>query len=565
MFDRPTATFTLGLELDGQLLRGALLTHNKGKPVIERLFVTALEIMEPVEACTLAPLLTLHPPLARDRQRRALIITGMPTEQTLIRPLEVKLKKIKDIDAVLAFQAEPLIPYPIENAVIDRWVLGTEEDTTSLSVLSVRKDHLQDHLMFFESIQLDPEVVSSTAAGLATFVQLYADTKDPAFVVHLARKNITCALVEDGRVIASHASPSGTEALIQAVGHLNPEARANLNFNELVTDPGSPLQVAIEALRQTVVRTTFALTKQSRGKEVKSVTITGEGATLANLAPHLAQTMKKELVTPTVPENSPQSAEEILTYALPIGLACTALPIESGLNQINFRRGEFSYPNPWRRLKKPMAIYTMCSIALALAILLIGNVIHSNQQERIKERYLELLRSVGKSYRSFELELNGKTPTPELLELPPDIPLKNLTANEIDNRINALQKQLSGSPDIFPLQPDIPKVSDVLAWLSAHDKTTKVDPKTGQKVALIQIDSLNYVMTKRPDKSKPKERYQVKVDLEFTSSDPKAAREFYDALVEPNQIVDPKSEVTWSAGQGKYRISFYLRDRTVYP
>lgn len=93
MFNRPTATYPLGLEQDGKLLRGALLAHHRDQPIIERLFDAPLEIAEPV-ACVLAPMQSLSPPLPRDRQRRALFISGMGTEETLIRPLEVKLTYI---------------------------------------------------------------------------------------------------------------------------------------------------------------------------------------------------------------------------------------------------------------------------------------------------------------------------------------------------------------------------------------------------------------------------------------------------------------------------------------
>lgn len=565
MFSRPTATFPLGLEQDGKLLRGALLTHGKGQAVIERLFTAPLEIVEPVEACTLAPLLTLHPPLPRDRQRRALHITAIPTEQILIRPLELKLKKAKDIDAVLAFQAEPLIPYPVENAIIDRWILGTVEDTTTISVVSVRKDYLQEHIAFFDSIKLEPEVVSCAPAGLAAFAKHVAGTSEPTFVVHLARKTVSCCLVEDGKALAAHSIPGGAEALLEATRGLSKEQIAQIDFAKMTREAGDAIVSAMETLRQSLVRTVFALTKQSRGKEIKSVLLTGEGATLGNLAAHIAQLFKKDLVVLPKGNNLAHSEEEILTFALPIGLAYTALPLAASLDQINLRQNDFSYPNPWRRLKKPMAIYLTGALSLALAILMVGGVVHSNQEHHIKEEYLNLLKVTGKSYRSFELEMAGKTPTSELLAPPPAIPLKNLTPAEIEARLNTLQTQLESAPDIFPLQPDIPKVSDVLAWISAHPKATRVDPKTEEKTPLIQIDSFNYSMTKRPDKAKPKERYQVKVDMDFTSPDGKSAREFYDALVEPNEIVDPRSEVTWSAGQGKYRISFFLRDKTVYP
>ena len=72
-------------------------------------------------------------------------------------------------------------------------------------------------------------------------------------------------------------------------------------------------------------------------------------------------------------------------------------------------------------------------------------------------------------------------------------------------------------------------------------------------------------MVKRPDKTRAKEHYQVRIEMEFSSPDAKQARDFYDALVAPNDFVDPKGEVKWTYAQGKYRISFFLKDKTFYP
>lgn len=555
MFDHPTATFPLGLELDGEFLRGALLTYQRGSPIIERLFTAPIE-SSPQEgaSCTLNPLQTISPPLPRDRMRRALFITGLSTEETLIRPLEVKLTKVKDIDAVLEFQAEPLIPYPVENAVIRRWILGVQEGSSLLSILSIRKDHLEHHLSFYDSLKMEPEVVSTYPAGLAAFAKTFAGVKEPLFLIHLAHKTISCLLAENGKVLASHAIPTG--AFFSTIAALSPEKRDQLQFQTLPPE----LATLFDPLRQSIIRAIFALTKQA--KDAKLLLVTGPGASLGSLSAHLAETLKKELVPlKTLPQFS---SSALLTHALPIGLASTALPLEGSADQINFRGGDFSYSNPWRRLKKPLALYISSTVLLALALVTLTNATISRRELRVKEQYAQLLNAMEKNHVSFELEMEGKTPSKELMSAPPKIALKNLSLDQLNARLFKLSQEITSTPDVFPLQPDVPRVSDVLAWLSSHTKAVKGEG-SASRTGLVRIEGFNYSMTRRPDKTKPQERYQVKVDLEFTSPDSKSAREFYDALVEPNAFVDPQSEVSWSAGLGKYRVSFYLKDKTSYP
>jgi type IV pilus assembly protein PilM len=118
---------------------------------------------------------------------------------------------------------------------------------------------------------------------------------------------------------------------------------------------------------------------------------------------------------------------------------------------------------------------------------------------------------------------------------------------------------------MYPLLPNTPRVSDVLAWLSTHTNVVGKDEKTEALLPIIQLENFSYVMVKRPDQTKKQEKYQVKVEIEFTSPTPKQAREFHDALIAPNPLVDPKGEVKWTANKGKYRASFFLKDKTVYP
>jgi type IV pilus assembly protein PilM len=133
-------------------------------------------------------------------------------------------------------------------------------------------------------------------------------------------------------------------------------------------------------------------------------------------------------------------------------------------------------------------------------------------------------------------------------------------------RINYLEKDLQAIPDIFPLLPNIPKVSDVLAWLSTlHIQIGKKSKGELPNAQSIQIENFNYTLVKRPEQNKKQEKYLVKVEIEFTSPTPKQAREFHDALIAPNNFVDPKGEVKWNTSHGRYRASFYLKDRTVYP
>src|SRR5262245_53195928 len=141
MFDKPQSTHSLGLDIDGPLARGAVLIYTRGKPKLDSLFEF------PVESSNLSQMENVKP-LYTETQKdqlallanKHLVVTAIPTHEVLVRSLELKIKKEKDINAVLPFQSEPLLPYPVENAILDKIILSKNKEDYKLSVIAVRKD-----------------------------------------------------------------------------------------------------------------------------------------------------------------------------------------------------------------------------------------------------------------------------------------------------------------------------------------------------------------------------------------------------------------------------------------
>ena len=536
MFERPSATYSLGLEVEGGTLRGALLTLKGELPFVERYFSVKFMMEEGGLPQHSNPLISVTPPLSKAVLNDSLMITGLTNEETLVRSLEVKLSKPKDVDAVLIFQAEPLLPFPLDNAILDRQFLGLEEGASQLTVFAARKDRLQMHLEFYHALGIEPESTSCYPAALGAFAKLVVDTSTPIFVLHLGRENAVCLLAHNGNVVASHALSPG---IVDLVPHLSEHP----DFEVIANTPDHPAAPALEILRLSVGRTLYALTKQSQGEQIPNVLVTGEGANLGNLAHYLCASFNKKNLNPLAIPGC--SLEEMMRYAISIGLAIGGLA--GNANALNFRQAEQAYPHPWKRLKKPVGLYFFACIGIALLISFVGHFRSSYELHNLKEQFSKLLVGVDKNYDQFEAAYHKATGRPVVENF------NKLSASDIQDRVGFIRETVQSTPLTFPLQPNTPRVSDILAWIASHPK------------ARIQIESFSYNMVKRPDKSKPKERYQVRVEMEFSSPEAKLARDFYDALVAPNDFVDPKGEVKWTYAAGKYRISFFLKDKTFYP
>jgi type IV pilus assembly protein PilM len=483
----------------------------------------------------------------------AFLATGLEGTDVLTRSLHLPSVKDKDIDAALSFQAEPILPYPVEEAVLTRVKVNQDAEDMDLTLLSARKDLVKKHLENWQALKIEPETTSCIQGALSRIGILYPVKEKPLFVLHLGDKSSTCILLKEGKLIASYTSHIGLNALYQACEkELSPLALDEVDFSALSSDQNPRLCEGLKHLQTALTKMIYA---------VEGFILTGEAVRLNSFD----LTLEQHLHLPLLRFEGRAfgiEARDFQQYALPIGLAIEGLP--STKESLNFRQQELSYPHPWKRLKIPVALYFSLCLLLSAAAYFFGQLYLEHKESQIKQQYVELLSSMGKSYENFEEAFLAKNPARNDKFNGEIVNVIQLDKKDVFERLEFLQKDLQATPDSFPLFANIPKVSDVLAWLSTHPNVIGKDEE-GRIQPKLQIENFTYTMLKRPVQGKKQEKYQVKVEMEFSSPTPTLAREFHDALIAANEIVDPKGEVKWSANRGKYRTSFYLKDKTSYP
>lgn len=521
--EKVNASHTVGLYLDRYQLIAVSLKSEKGAVTLDGRWVFEIETGADDPG---NPLYIYENGKAFiDLANRQLSISALPTSSTLQRRLELKLKKEKAIQAVLSFQAEPLIPYPIEQALLDWMYIERSENASKISLFAARRDHLSNHLERFKLLNIEPEVVASVPAALACYVNFFVVSDKPIFIVYLGQQEAMCTLVQGSTVLAAQSS--------------------YYDVNDR------------EGLKQELLKMLYALNKGY--DDVEKIVVTG----LVEDAFELAEALGKEALIPEEREGFTLSQKELSQFALPIGLALMGLP--GSQEQINFRQGDLSYSQPWKRLKKPVALYFISCLLLAWAASFLGQSYLGHKEDAAKEEYGRLLTVMNKPYINFESEYESKYPFGNTIPDGKTATLEMLSVDDLYDRLDFLDHEIDNMPDTIALQPNIPRVSDVLAWLGQHPNVVLKNSGSDDERALIEIETFHYSLVKRPEEKKRNARYQVKVDIEFTSPSPKLARQFHDALIEPNLLVDTKEEVKWSTSRGKYRTSFFLKDKTVYP
>jgi type IV pilus assembly protein PilM len=574
------ATHALGLELDSYALKGVALTCTRHNVKLEAAFELPIQPATEAEAALNVKPLYMN----QARLKEAFIVTALPISEVLVRPLTIKTAKEKNIDAVIAFQAEPLLPYPVENAVLQRILLSKDKESSELTLFAVRKDHLAEEIkrwkelrvesLSSEPLNIEPELITAAPAALALFAKKFGNTREPFFALYLGYAHSFCILMDQMngamQLIAAQALAFKMEALVNALAAdsaITPaQAYTQLNAPDFTLPPldqHPTLKGALESLRVALTRTLFALSKQLKGRDIPAILLCGNLP--AGLEELLQSAHNKTVLPLEIPKEFDMGEcrlehKELQKFALCIGEAWSAQP--NIKEPLNFRQKEFHHPNPWKRLKQPVLTYLMLCVGIAVAIILYGNAESRYEEGQVRLHYLELLQAMNKPYAQFEKEFLSKSGRKELAEEPHEAAeASSLSMDELNQRLLILEKDLQSTPHIYPLQPNTPLVSDLLAWIASNPRfKAQADATDG-----LQMESLTYSMVKRPEPTKKQEKYQVKVELEFSSPTPKLAREFHDALIAPNEFVDPKSEIKWNSTRDRYRTSFYLKDKTAYP
>ena len=389
------------------------------------------------------------------------IVSGLDSDEIILRKLTLKLRNRFAIRKVLPFQAESLLPYALEETILLPFFKRKASDTDVLLIAST-KTHLQNHLNKLQAFHIDPDSVSCLPAAIHRFVRHFFPEYSELFFLHVGEEKSFCGLIMEGMLQQIYAFSSA-----------------------------DPLHMQKELDRA------FAFLKKRAPSTIDRLLVTGKPLSTAEQSSWGLALIDK-----------PGFPQRFLEHAIPIGLALEGLSQDE--HAVEFRQKECK--------KRTLAYYFSCGL-LALISAIGGSLLVKYEERKLEERLLALHL------------------------------IKDEMPTNVDEAVTLCENALSNEKKPYPIVSNVPKVSDLLAWLSGHPLLTDE----------IDVKEVHYQLTKYPKLGVSQEPYQAKVDLKFTASSPTAARQFREALTKGDELVNPKPEITWNVQQNLYETSFFLR------
>jgi type IV pilus assembly protein PilM len=215
-------------------------------------------------------------------------------------------------------------------------------------------------------------------------------------------------------------------------------------------------------------------------------------------------------------------------YALAIGLGLDLL--KGDHTSVQFCTKQFTPTHTALRRKKNVMTYVACCLGAALLMVTGGALTLNKRQNKLVHELQE--------------------------HLPPNLSTKALDSPQaMKQALIEWERSLRMAKNTFALHPNVPSVSDVLAWLSDHPSLTTED---GRQKEGIEIKSVRYRLTKYPKVTEPSLPYLGQVEIEFIAQTPRFARDFHESLLKGDSIVNAKKEIKWHTEQQTYYTSFEL-------
>ena len=450
------------------------------------------------------------------QKKKPALISGLDAWEIFLRPLHLELKSLRQINAVLPFQIESLLPHPLEELLLFPVQNKKEKTGSQLSIFATKKALLLEHLEKLKNHDLDPIAVSCTATALFRFARRYFPDEPSLFVFHLGKKRSQCIAIEEGHLCYAHSHSLGISQLLEEAKKdlKNSDSLLTLDLTALNTKSLPNLSSLVAQWEKEIDRLLCFLAKKC--PNISKIVITGDGD-------HFFRW--RELFNKALPSHltllSLDASQDVGRYAIPIGLALDHLSQDRF--SIQWRSGDSTHPSIAKKRRTHLLTYLGSSLLLTLFTWIAGLAFVHHKEAKIKE---QLRSSLGS-------QMEGKD-----------------LSQAVEDWGNSLEKKKIS----FPFFLSAPKVSEVLAWLSTHPKLINTSEQ-------FEVKNFRYNLIKCAHIGAKNEGYEAKVELEFTTNSPRLAREFHDALLAGDQIVNPKKEIKWQVQQNSYHTAFFLNSQ----
>jgi Tfp pilus assembly PilM family ATPase len=266
------------------------------------------------------------------------IIAALGGEAASLRLIDLPAGVEKKVAEVLPGELEAVLPFDVEDAVIDYQVVGRDESTIQLMAVAAPRQSVADRLRELQSAGVEPREL---AVGAAVFDGLGA-------LLGGALGNRTVLVIDVG--------PTSTDFAVLTNGRCTFARTVSGGMNLVESGRRAQLGAALQR--------TFASYRAQRPGEPSLILLSGETAPMESARQWLTNQLGVECGVVPLPLASGADDETLPKFAKAAALAARAISRDK---QLDLRQGEFASKAAAGEIRKHLRLIGVCAAAILLS------------------------------------------------------------------------------------------------------------------------------------------------------------------------------------------------------
>ncbi len=145
------------------------------------------------------------------------LVTALNRSETMLQNLSFPFSDFQKIRQVARFDVEPYLPFPIEQVLLDIYVLAARDNSAEVMVVGAPVQTIEDRLALLESANLKPDVITLDALGLAAASYRLRGRKDnrTLIILDIGARHSVLNIVAGGKLHYSRGIDSGETEILE--------------------------------------------------------------------------------------------------------------------------------------------------------------------------------------------------------------------------------------------------------------------------------------------------------------------------------------------------------------
>ncbi len=266
------------------------------------------------------------------------VIASLSGDVASLRLVDLPLGVEKKAAEVLPGELEALLPFDVDDAIVDYQVVGRDESSVELMAVAAPRRNVAARLSELQGLGVDPRELSVGAAAFDGLGALLGETLDgrTVLVIDVGLESTDFAALTDGQCTFARTVSGGMD----------------------LVESGRRGQLAASLQR------TLASYRAQRSQEPSLILLAGETSSMESARSWLTEQLGIECGVAPLPEAPGADDETLPQFTKAAALAARAI---SRKKQIDLRQGEFASKAAASEIRKHLRLIAVCAAAIVLS------------------------------------------------------------------------------------------------------------------------------------------------------------------------------------------------------